>query len=215
MTHLFTENAVTEQDGDNTATTGKMRDVLSPTTPPAEVAEAADYVLEAVTGAALGDRVSYDLSEMRTSTSDIYTWAHMNCGFRKVEVTYRDYAYEGFPTTLPAGPVSFEGIQAGQEPHIMQIHRLREGVEGTPEEILTRAHAAPVPSQALAEMTELVAVGAFTDFDDEASHLLVDLTPGSYLVICPVPTGIGRDRVPPDNTTPHFDEGMFGGFTVE
>ena len=42
-----------------------------------------------------------------------------------------------------------------------------------------------------------MAVGAFTDFDDDIGHMLVDLLPGSYLVICPIPTGIGRNRARP------------------
>jgi hypothetical protein len=215
MTPHLTENLTAEQDGDNTAVTGRMRDLLSPTTPPTEVAEAADYVLEAVTDAAEGDRASYDLPEMRTSADEILAWTHDNCGFREVEVTYRDYAYVGLPSKTPAEPTSFAGVQAGDEPHLMQIHRLRPGVEGTPEEVLTRARQASIPSQALAEMTEIVAVGAFTDFDDETGHMLIDLTPGSYLVICPIPTGIGRDRVPPEHAQPHFYEGQVGSFTVE
>jgi hypothetical protein len=59
-----------------------------------------------------------------------------------------------------------------------------------------------------------VAIGAFTDFGDEFGYLLLDVVPGSYLVIDPIPTGIGEDRVPPDDAKPHFDNGMVASFTA-
>jgi hypothetical protein len=215
MTPLRVEEALTEDDGDNRLRAGRMHDVLEAGgTAPAELRRASRYVRRAVADASRGDRRRYDALDRQVATDDILAWAHERCGYTKVQVGYRDFAYEGLPPSLPAGPTSFEGVQEGAEPHVMQIYRVRDGVPGTPEEVLARARQESIPSLALARTAELIGFGAFTDFEGPPGHLLVDLRPGSYLVICPIPTGVNRDGVAPDRAKPHFDNGMVGSFTV-
>jgi hypothetical protein len=212
---LIVEEALANDDGDNTGRARRMHDVLiRGGTAPAEIAEAVDFVRTAIDDAAGGDRRDYDAPERGAATTTILAWAHDRCGYTQVEVTYRDFSFEGIPAALPAGPVSFRGVQAGKEPHIMQIYRIRDGVPGTPEEVLARVSQEPIPSVALARAAQLVGAGAFTDFDGDPAYLPLDLTPGSYLVICPIPTGINRDGVAPDRAKPHFQHGMVASFTV-
>jgi hypothetical protein len=212
---LVVDEELAEDDGDNTARARRMHDILvRGGTAPAEIAEEVDFVRTAIDDAAGGDRRDYDAPERGAATTEILSWVHDNCGYTQVEVTYRDFSYEGIPATLPAGPVSFRGIQAGKEPHIMQIYRIRDGVPGTPEEVLARVSLEPIPTFALARAAQLVGIGAFTNFDGDPAYLPLDLTPGSYLVICPIPTGIDRNGVAPDRTKPHFQNGMVAGFTV-
>jgi hypothetical protein len=216
ITPLVVEEALADDDGDNKLRAGKMLDLLTAGgTPPAEVADAATYLRQAFRQAEAGDRRRYDAPDRQLATNDILAWVYRSCGFNQVQVTYRDFTYDGIPATLPAGSAAFEGIQAGDEPHVMQVYRIRDGVPGTPEEVLARSRVAPIPSVALARSAELVGFGAFTDFDGDPGYLTLDLAPGSYLVICPVPTGVNRDGVAPDRTQPHFDHGQVASFTVE
>ncbi len=111
----------------------------------------------------------------------------------RVDVRATEYHFEAdFPTA--AGRHSFVMTNDGAEPHVAILARLEDGV--TIDEAL-----ASEGEEGIAEMFE-------SDVAPPGSEAVVsaDLTPGTWVLICPIPDSDG---------TPHLASGMVHDFTVE
>jgi hypothetical protein len=212
---LRSEAQVTVEDGDNTAITGRMAATLGriDASPSAISGEARD-VLTAFEEAAAGNQTRYNQPEHHEAVDEIDEWVREHCGFTTVDVEYHDYEYRGIPATLPVGPTAFLAEQHGEEPHVMVVYRVQDDAGLGPREVLEESRKAPIPSRRLHELADLVATGGFTNIDDGPGHLLVDLTPGEYFVICPILVGMDAGGVAPRGAEPHFDRGMVATFRV-
>jgi hypothetical protein len=115
-----------------------------------------------------------------------------------VDVTARDFGFEGLPTELAAGSYEFHFRNTGAELHELVIFRNLEGLS------LEELHA--LGPQGVVEKVELVGI-VFADPGQPAPDVIVaDLAPGEYEVVCFIPT--------PTDGQPHFAHGMHAVITV-
>jgi uncharacterized cupredoxin-like copper-binding protein len=118
-------------------------------------------------------------------------------GAQMVPVVGVDYAFEGIPTELEAGPTSFSFANEGEAAHEMFIARLGDGVDL--DELLA-ADREPTEEEA----QEIG--GTFSEPGGETTYINAeDLEPGTYAVLCFIPGPEGK---------PHFELGMKSTFTV-
>ena len=127
-----------------------------------------------------------------------------NCPGRQLPVTATDYAYQGVPTTLPAGVTKIKMTNvAPKEGHMMAMVKLTAAGEAME---LDKILALPEKKQ-----------GKYFDFSNAAfmeaepgaaGYSPINLTPGKYAYMCFFPQG-GKK-----NGTPHFMLGMEGTLTV-
>jgi hypothetical protein len=128
-------------------------------------------------------------------------------GGATTDVTGVDYAFEGVPETLPAGPHTFTFANEGEEPHELVIFRIVDEND-TLEDLL----ALP---EAEAESRVEEAGGTFALPGEEGEPAEVELEAGKYAFVCFIPVGTTGET--PEETgdgPPHFTEGMATEFTV-
>lgn len=172
-----------------------------------EVADAVTTMADAVEDAAAGDLSALQSPELQEAQAVVYPALDDICDLQTVDVTAVDYAFEGVPETLEAGPTVFvmtNESEAG-EAHEIGIARINEDVDQPVEEILQ------LPEEQVMEAVEFVNA-VFTPEAGNVSGVVVDLTPGRYGYACFIPVGTvgGTEGSGP----PHFVEGMVGEFTV-
>lgn len=111
----------------------------------------------------------------------------------RVDMTFADYEFHGeFPTA--AGRYSFVFANEGAEPHIAVLFQVAEGF--TLDEVLAAEGEEGV--EAMYESSLGLPGG-------DPAVLTVDLTPGEWVMLCPIPDANGM---------PHFEHGMVHTFTV-
>ena len=112
---------------------------------------------------------------------------------QRVDVTATEYAFEFQPPST--GAASFVMTNEGEEPHIMSIGKLNEGVT------LDEALEADDPASVL----EWEAVSDIAQPGEEVVLTFAELTPGSYAMVCFIPAPDGE---------PHVFKGMREEFTI-
>ena len=117
-------------------------------------------------------------------------------GAQVVPVTAVDFAFEGLPAQVPAGPVAFEFTNNGEAAHEMAIFKLGEGVDL---DALLASEEEPTEEEA----TE--AGGTFSEPGGEVTYANTDLQPGTYAVVCFIPGPEGKA---------HYELGMKTTFEV-
>lgn len=117
-------------------------------------------------------------------------------GAEVVPVTGVDFAFEGIPADVPAGPVAFEFTNDGDAAHEMVIFKLGEGVD-----LDALLASEEEPSEEEAQDVG----GTFAPPGEGGVYANVDLDPGTYAVVCFVPGPEGK---------PHYDLGMKTTFEV-
>jgi hypothetical protein len=125
---------------------------------------------------------------------------HEDCGFESADVTAVDYAFEGVPENMPAGPTSIALTNEGNEEHEMVLFRRNDG-ETRPIEELLELPEAEVEQAVTFKNVTFASPG-------ETGYLAADLEAGSYVALCFIPVG-GGEQGPP-----HFTEGMVSEFEV-
>ncbi len=111
---------------------------------------------------------------------------------RVIDVSAGDYFYT-MADTISAGATTFQLTTTGQEPHHMQIVRLNEG-KALPDLLAAMASHGPPPAWA-----EFVGGPNAPSPNASASIVTLDLAPGTYGVLCVIPS--------PDGV-PHLAKGM-------
>lgn len=185
----------------------------------AEAAQAAAEELTATTPEALADDVPVLVEAVETTaenpesdTPEGFEEAYANandfqvesCGFQELEAAAIDYAYQGLPETLEAGPTVVRLTNEGTEFHELLLLRVNDDVTETAEELL----ALP---QEEAESKVTTAGVAFAPVGATAGAS-ADLEAGRYIAVCFLPVGSTPEAFaaggPPD-APPHALEGMF------
>jgi uncharacterized cupredoxin-like copper-binding protein len=116
-----------------------------------------------------------------------------------IEVTAKDFEFQGIPEELPAGTYKFHFANAGEEPHELLIFKNPEGLSLEeimalgPEEGPKHVEVATMTFAEPSKSTKKPAVAA--------------LTAGEYEVVCFIPT--------PTDNKPHFQHGMHATITVK
>jgi hypothetical protein len=113
-----------------------------------------------------------------------------------VTITATDYAF-GAPDTIQAGLTTFRLHNPGREPH-------QAVIAGAPGKTFAELETALVKAEPMfAGLTIPVGAGAVGSGD--SSIVTADLTPGTYLVLCYIPSPDGR---------PHVMKGMYHRLVV-
>jgi hypothetical protein len=110
----------------------------------------------------------------------------------------RDFSFD-IPDTLPAGSSTFTVVNAGPQPHELNILKLAPGASLSEIQAWQPDSGTPPPFEAVGGMNGL-SVG-------ETHYMTVDLQPGTYVAICNIPD--------PGSGIPHSRLGMVRQFTVQ
>ncbi len=147
-----------------------------------------------------GDPSVLESEDAAAAQAEVGKRIHEDCALESVDVTAVEYAYQGAPTELDAGRVSFAMRNDGVEEHEMVLFRLNDGVEASSfDELMAEGEDA---------MANLTFTGVAFGGPDTTSYTAVDLEPGTYFLVCFIPVGGGEDG------PPHFMEGMHQTITV-
>jgi hypothetical protein len=154
-------------------------------------------------------------------------WIKDNCGFGSLDITAHEYAYEGVPAEVAAGPTVLTLTNNGQEYHEMVVFRRNEGADQPVEDILA------MPDDQIGEL--LTPVGAAQAAPGTDGYAVLDLTPGDYIGLCFLPVGATPEMMEqmtegsapgePMSSEPmgsdgagapeqHYQKGMIAEFTV-
>jgi hypothetical protein len=109
----------------------------------------------------------------------------------------RDFSFE-MPDTMPAGPATYEVVNAGPQPHELVVVKLAEGKTVADVQEWFRAAAPPPPFEAVGGINSLG--------NGQSGYMTLDLGPGRYAAICVVPEQASG--------VPHLHLGMVKAFTV-
>jgi hypothetical protein len=121
------------------------------------------------------------------------------CDLNTLDVRAVEYAYEGLPDELDAGPAVFRLENVGVEEHEIVMFRRNDGVTASLDQILE------MPEDEL--MQNVTFVGVAFGGPGTTAYTAADLSPGTYFFLCFIP--VGGEEGPP-----HFMEGMQQTVTV-
>jgi hypothetical protein len=141
-----------------------------------------------------------DAASLRTHDFD-----REHCGWKRVDVMAKEYAFEGIPATLDAKVTTFEFSNKGKEEHEFVLLRKNEGVSESFDELLKLDE-----SESRSKVTGVANTQANPGDRD---YVVADLTPGDYMAICFISKGTTSDEHQGDGP-PHFTMGMKHEFSV-
>ncbi len=153
--------------------------------------------------------------EVKQANVSAHAYDRDHCEWKRVDVSAKDYTFEGVSPNLEVGVVTFEFTNSGTEHHEMVIFRRNDGTTESFDEIL-----------ALPEGQTTGKAAFFTATDaqpgQEGAYTLANLTPGHYAIICFLPVGSTPEAErataaggPPIAGEPHWRRGMKTEFTVQ
>lgn len=168
---------------------------------PADAADAGSALATAVQQVAdTGNPEGMFSPDTEAALTAIGERVYADCELHTVDVQAVDYAYEGLPGQLDAGPAVFKLENEGVEQHEIVMFRRNDGVDLTLEEALE------LPEDQL--MQNLTFSGVAFGAPGSTAYTAVDLTPGTYFFLCFIPVGGGQDG------PAHFMQGMQQTVTV-
>ena len=132
--------------------------------------------------ALLANAESQESPEFAEAYDALIEYMKANCGFAELGVAASEYAFGGVPTELPAGPIIVSIENIGQELHVFEVARINDDVTLSTEELLA------LPEEEAFTMITMVG-GAFAA-PGTTGHSVMDLTPGRYIAVCPIPQGL-------------------------
>jgi len=104
-------------------------------------------------------------------------------GAQVIEVTGVDFAFEGVPAEIPAGPVALGFTNGGESAHEMGVFRLGDGVDL---DAVLASDGEPTDDEA----TDVGFV--FGAPGDPTHYVNADLEPGTYALVCFIPGPEGK-----------------------
>lgn len=129
-----------------------------------------------------------------------------SCGDQTVDVTALEYKFSGVSETVDAGLTRFKLTNSGKELHEMVLFK-KGDTDLSFEEIFELDDD---EAEGLVEE----AGGTFA-VQGQSGYAASELSPGEYVMICFVPTGMtDPTSEPAEDAPPHFAQGMIQPFTV-
>lgn len=143
--------------------------------------------------------------ELLAQFGDALGWVEENCSVTTLDVSAKEFDYDGIPDTLSTGytVVNFDNV--GNEAHEMFVFRTNNGVTESFEEIIALPE-----DEVFSKITPVNATFAMPGGSDVGSWNLTE--PGAYTVICFIP--LGTTATNEGDGPPHFTQGMVQQFTV-
>jgi hypothetical protein len=137
--------------------------------------------------------------------ADTIGWAADNCDIDTLDVTAKEYEYEGVPDEMSTGYHVVNFANEGNENHEMFAFRFNDGTTESIDELFGLPE-----DEAFSKITPVNAVYAPAGGSDIVSWNLSE--PGRYAVFCAISVGsVGESE---GDGPPHFTEGMTKEFTV-
>lgn len=133
--------------------------------------------------------------------------ASQECADEELEVTAREYEFEGVPDSLDAGIVAVTLENEGKESHEIVLFRRADGETRSFDDLLALDE-----DEAKGALEEKG--GTFAEPGASAPGLFQLDEPGDYVAVCFIPTGTTPDNEESEGA-PHFTNGMKVEFTVE
>jgi hypothetical protein len=156
------------------------------------------------------DTSAFEAPDFTKAEAKVDRYVFDSCAFdAKVDVTAKDYEFDGIPKTLDAKDTVFLLTNDGKEAHEMAILRKKDGVTDSWDDILKK-------DQSEAEKLIDTVGSTFAPSHGATGLAFADLEPGDYEVVCFVSTGTTVDATGEHdgNGPPHFMNGMHAEFTV-
>jgi hypothetical protein len=119
-------------------------------------------------------------------------------GNAEITITAHDYSFDA-PDSIPSGAVSFTLRNEGHEPHHAMFVKLNEGV--STDEVMAAFQEGPDAALPLVSF----AGGTGTAEHGGEAKVILEMTPGQYLMLCMISGG---------DDIPHAAKGMVKPFTV-
>jgi hypothetical protein len=180
---------------------------------PTEVTAAAATFADTVAGViAGGDVGALEGDDMNAARATQHTYDLANCGWQRVDVTLVDTSFQ-LTAPAAAGVYSFEGTNHGEQFHVIALGRLRDDApEATAQEAWDAVMASPDGETEFGTHFDSVAGAGIAPGTD--GYAVADLTPGSYVMFCPVSAGSDAAHDFHGDGPPHFMTGMLQFFTI-
>lgn len=174
---------------------------------PDEVSDDINVLYSAVeTVAETGDfEGAFENPEVEGASDRVHEHGLDACDWNRVDVTAKEYAFEGIDDELEAGATSFEFTNEGKEAHEMLVLRKNDDTTESFKELLD------LPQEEAEKKTTFVAHTFGLPGDDE--YAVADLKAGEYITLCFVPVGTTSEEDEGDGP-PHVTRGMQREFTV-
>jgi uncharacterized cupredoxin-like copper-binding protein len=138
--------------------------------------------------------------------SDSIAWAGDNCDVKTIDVTAKDYMYQGIPTELSTGYQVVNFANKGTEHHEMFAFRINDGVTESAQELLALSE-----DEVFSKITPVNAIDALPGTSATVSWDLPSA--GKYAVVCFISQGsVGETE---GTGAPHVTLGMIHEFTVK
>jgi hypothetical protein len=176
--------------------------------PPAEVADlVAEFIPQVREAVESQDSSVFESEEFQAADEELDGYVATDCGYESFDVAAVEYAFEGVPDSVPAGPVTFSWTNDGAEVHEMLLVRLLDE-SVTVEDLMKMSD-----KQAQSKLEFVGAVFGPPGTEDAETY---PLEAGKYLAVCFVPVGAtDMEALNAADGPPHVAEGMSAEFTVE
>ena len=178
---------------------------------PAEVEGEVDTMVAAATKAGeTGDMSAFEAPEFAKAQGTVDPYMFNNCDFdNKVEVSGKEYAFEGLSDTMPTGHTAILFTNDGMESHEIVVASKKDGVTENFDELLK------LPEEEAMEKINMMGA-AFAPAKGDQGLLVADFEPGDYAALCFIPTGtmMQDGQETQGDGPPHFVQGMKAEFTV-
>lgn len=178
---------------------------------PEEIADSLSTMLAAVDEAKTKGFDAFGTPEFSAAQGEVDPFMFENCEFdQKLEISAKEYAFEGIPAEVKAGRVGILLTNDGKEAHEIALMKRKDGVTEDWDAILALPQE---EAQAKVDFTG----GGFVPRSGSQSLVVLDFTAGEYVAVCFVPVGstIGEDGTEHEGDgPPHMVQGMRQEFTV-
>jgi hypothetical protein len=157
-----------------------------------------------------GDMSGFEDPAFSEAQGTVDPYMFENCDFdQKVEVSGKEYSFEGLSDEMAAGETAILFTNDGMEAHEIVVASKKDGVTESFEELLE------LPEEEAMTKINMMG-GTFAPQKGDQGLMVADLVPGEYAALCFIPTGttMGEDGEKPGDGPPHFTQGMMTEFTV-
>lgn len=154
---------------------------------------------------------------VRGALDRLHAFNTAHCAWRPQPVTGTDFAYPGAPVTVAKGRTTFEFANTGQEIHQMVVVRRNDRARTSLRATLDAYDRSGDPDRSLMRGRDVSLVGQAFAPPGKTDHLVADLKPGEYAMVCLIPMGstfVSELNEHTGTGPTHFRAGMVSYFTV-